>query len=45
MYSPWDFPDKYPTALEIKEKYFECEDKIYDNICCSDIRINHDSIK
>jgi hypothetical protein len=30
MYSPWNFPDKYPTALEIKEKYFEYEDKIYE---------------
>ena len=28
MYSPWDFPDKYPTAEEIKNKYFEYESKI-----------------
>ena len=35
MYSPWDFPDKYPAALEIRDKYFEFEDKIdeYRNQC------------
>ena len=35
MYSPWDFPDKYPTAEEIKDKYFEYERKIddYRNEC------------
>lgn len=35
MYSPWDFPDKYPTAIEIKDKYFEFEKKIdeYRNKC------------
>lgn len=30
MYSPWDFPDKYPTAEEIKNQYFEYESKIYE---------------
>ena len=30
MYSPWDFPDKYPTAEEIKNKYFEYENKIFE---------------
>ncbi len=28
MYSPWDFPDRYPTAKEINGKYFEYETKI-----------------
>lgn len=28
MYSPWHFPDRYPTALEIRDKYFEYESKI-----------------
>ena len=28
MYSPWDFPDRYPTAKEIKDKYFDYEAKI-----------------
>ena len=28
IYSPWDFPDKYPKAEEIKNKYFEFEERI-----------------
>lgn len=30
MYSPWDFPDKYPEAEEIKTRYFEYEDRIFE---------------
>jgi len=28
IYSPWDFPNKYPKAEEIKNKYFEYEERI-----------------
>ena len=30
MYFPTDFPDRYPTAQEINDKYFEYERKIFE---------------